>query len=348
MREGGVDAVDEIVKRGWTDKAKDFLSRIFVSRTRKGLFLRGLVGYLSCGNDNPLLDAIDFFLNGQLVLETDYRQIATPYTFFVGKTGALYLTYKTGNEEKDLNKLFVLNGDDMCATREFLAYNLTDYSPKPFKIVDGDIILEKNKVLYDTICDKSSTYYPTGIPEIVEYVEQACNSENGKSLHPIRIYATPSRFISKDGTKICEEKVTRNSKATMTGSFKIFCYDLSNLCEVDLGEFNPVPSWFNDYANIEGNYYFAPEDPEITLRSKITSPLASAFGIEGLQLPEVELPKFNLFTGNNKQFYFPSRYDYVEVRAEKENGKVYLKNIKEENVMGANFKGIYTEYQKLG
>jgi hypothetical protein len=344
----GFPVEKELLEKGWVSRGLDWLSsKLSVLNKVKIGKLRLITPYLSCRNDNLAMDLLDIAMNGQIVFEWDHRQFSRSDTFYIGKTGAISLTYNLGGEERDVNKLFAMDGDDMCAAREFLAYNLTQYAPLNFDIVDGGVVIDKKNGLFNTICDESSAYYPIGVPEIAQSVLDACNLPGNGELPPIRVYSTPSKIITKDGTTICEERVKRTSDGKMDGSFKILCFDLSELCNVDLTNFEPVHSKHFEAEGL-GNYYKNPGGDIIENRFRIDSPL---LGVAGMgPILDVEFPSAPtapIGITEDKEFYLPSRYDYVEVAIIKDNGVVYLRNINEVNVMGVNFQGVYTEDQLL-
>jgi len=386
--EFGEEAGEKLLKDGWVKRITGYDSKIRAAISLGHNTIEGITQWASCRNDNLMLDVMDTFLNCQLVFELGYKSIMRPYTFYVGKTGSTSITYTQQGEEMDVNKLYAVSGDDLCFAREAIAYEMDDYAPINFDIVDGTITFKKNKGLYDTVCDESSEYYPIGIPEIAEYVSQACKvglGENNVLLPRIRVYATPSKIITKEGTTICEERVERNEEGNIKDSFKIMCFNLTeltdgngNACNIAENDFDITVDYNRDLnaktwdegwdaGDISGNSYFYPEAPQFEFRFSVDSPITGIFRDIGVlnygeDLFAADLDFFEdifnsaiSFLGNpDKEYYFPSRYDYYILEAKMSGGKIVVDIIPDpetgkliNNVLGANYNGVYTEENRI-
>jgi len=353
------DQVKNFFKKGFTTVA-GLYSKLGATKTILKGTLKGLTTYASCRSENPLLDIVDLLLNGQIILEWDNKIIHNFYDFYVGKTGAVSLRYVQAGREREINKLMVLNGEDMCFLRYYLAYNLTDYEFTNFPVKDGAIELSKERKLFDTLCDENSEYYPKDLFDILETIKQV---ERDGQTRTLTIFVNPGKMISKEGTKLCERRVKRTEDGRFNGSFVIFCYEISNLVGDD---FNLTINYDNPESEITalslpeklikeegGNEYWFVDAPEVQGRFKIDSPILTYVkAIKGLfeKLDrEYELDTDLIWPANyveRKDAYFQSRYDRYELRINKTGGgNIRLTPEYKGMVLGMDYNGIYTEAQ---
>ena len=371
----GKEAMIAFLEKGYIPRkhrmlgtAKKVLSKLSTVKKIYDRTVRTLTMYASCRSDNILLDLVDLLMNGQIILETDNKIIHHFYDFYVGKTGAVSLKYVQAGREREINKLMVLNGEDMCFQRHFLSYNLTDYEFTNFPVKDGAIELSKERKLFDTLCDENNRYYPRDLFDIIETIKQV---EKDGQTRTITVFVNPGKMISKEGTKLCERRVKRTEDGRFNGSFVIFCYQIPSLIGRD---FNLTINYDNPEEEIlptgtadelikkeGGNEYWFASPPIIEGRFKIDSPALTFGSLLGLGVresifqipyevgqgvtkwisPRTQLPR--------KEAYFQSRYDMYELTIGKKpfGGSWALQiNVSYKGmVLGMDYDGIYTEAQ---
>jgi hypothetical protein len=176
------------------------------------------------------------------VWTNNYRQFDHFFDFYAGKVGHVRVNFMLDGEEHDVDKLYVMNGADMCFLRKHLSYNWTkleqgykNYAPTALDMREGSVVFSKTKAMTDTLCDEEDEYFSNGVIDIANAVLDACKGGNPSQDVELTIHIPPSRAIFKKDGQLCEERVARDGKGGFSGTFTLFCYDFKDLpCAVDL------------------------------------------------------------------------------------------------------------------